>query len=74
MDFITSFPRTSRQHDSIMVVLEKLRKVAHFISLKSTYSTSYVAHAFIKDVVRLHGVPKQIVSDMDAKFISMFWK
>ena len=43
IDFITSFPRTSRQHDYIMVVVDKLTKVVHFILLKSTYSTNDVA-------------------------------
>ena len=43
MDFITGFPRTSRQHDSIMVVVDRLTKVAHFIPVRTTYSTSDVA-------------------------------
>ena len=43
MDFITCFSRTYRKHDSIMVVVDKLTKVAHFILVKSTYSTSEVA-------------------------------
>ncbi len=43
MDFITGFPRTMRQHDSIMVVVDRLTKVAHFIPVKSTFSTSNVA-------------------------------
>ena len=38
MDFITSFPRTSRKHDSIMVVVDKFTKVTHFIPVKYTYS------------------------------------
>ena len=63
MDFITSLPRTYRKHDSIMVVVDRLTKVAHFILVKSTYSTNDVAQVFIKDVVRLHGVPKKIVAD-----------
>ena len=41
MDFITGFPRTTRQHDSIMVVVDKLTKVAHFIPVKTTYSARY---------------------------------
>jgi len=57
-----------------MVVVDKLTKLAHFIPLKSTYSANDIAHVFIRDVVRLHGVPKKIVSDMDAKFTSRFWK
>jgi len=61
MVFIIGFPRTMRQHDSIMVVVHRLTKVAHFILVKSTFSTSDVAHVFIKYVVRLHGVPKNIM-------------
>lgn len=74
MDFITGLLRTSRQHDSIMVVVNKLTKVAHFIPRKSTNFTSEVGHVFIRETVRLHGVPKKIVSDRDAKFASRFWK
>ena len=43
MDFITILSRTSRQHDSIMVVVDMLKKVAHFILVKSMYSASDVA-------------------------------
>ena len=74
MCFITGILRTSRQHDSIMVVVDKLRKIAHFIPMKTNYSSSEVAQVFIKEIVRLHGVPKKIMSDMDAKFTSKFWK
>ena len=74
MDFITSLPRTVRKHDSIMVVVDRLMNVAHFIPVKSIFSTSDVAQVFIRDVVILHGVLKKIVSDKDAKFTSKFWK
>jgi len=74
MDFIIGFPTTVRQHDSIMVIVDRLTKVSHFIPMKSTFLTSDVAHVFIRDVVRLHGVPNKIVSNSDAKFTSMFWK
>ena len=74
MDFITSLSRTSKKHDSIMVVVDWLSKVAHFIPVKTTYSSSEVAQVFIREIVRLHGVPKKIVSDRDAKFTSKFWK
>eukprot|EP00253_Pinus_taeda_P003382 PITA_03382 len=71
-DFVTRLLRKSRQHDSIMVVVDRLTKVAHFTPVKSSYSTSDVAQVFIKFVVRFHGVPKKIVSDMEAKFTSRF--
>jgi len=72
MGFITGFPRTFRQHDSIMVVVNRLTKVTHSIPIKSTYSTSDVEQVFIKDVVRLHSVLKKIVSERESKFTSKF--
>ena len=74
MDFITIFPMTWRQHDSIMVVVDKLTKVAHFIPVKSTYETDDIAKIFMKEIFKLHGLPKAIVSDRDVKFTSNFWK
>ena len=57
-----------------MVVMDSLTKVVHFIPVKSTYLSSDVAHVFIGDVVRLHGVPKNIMLYRDAKFTSRFWR
>jgi hypothetical protein len=74
MDFIIGLPRTSKKHDSIMVVVDKLTKAAHFIPLKTTHRAADVADIFLKEVVRLHGIPKTIVSDRDPKFTSNFWK
>ena len=74
MDFITGLPMTWRQHDSIMVVVDKLTKEAHFILVKSTHKTNDIANIFIKDIFKLHGLPKAIVSDRDVKFTSSFWK
>jgi hypothetical protein len=74
MDFITGLPRTSKQHDSIMVVVDKLTKAAHFIPLKTTHRAADVADIFLKEVARLHGIPKTIVSDRDPKFTSNFWR
>lgn len=74
MDFITGFSRTFRQHDSITVVVDKLTKLVHFNLVKSTYTTTDVSQVFIKDIVRFHGVPKNIISNRDVKFTSRFWK
>jgi hypothetical protein len=74
MDFITGFPRISKQHDSIMVVVENLTKASHFIPLKDTHKAAEVADIFMKEVAGLHGIPKIIVSDRDPKFTSNFWK
>jgi hypothetical protein len=50
MDFITGFPRTSKLHDSIMVVVDKITKSSHFIPLKTTHMAADVADIFVKEV------------------------
>ena len=74
MDFITGLPMTMRQHDSIMVLVDKLKKETHFILVKSTHKTDDIVKIFMKDIFKLHGFPKAIVSDRDVKFTSNFWK
>ena len=63
-----------KRHDSIMVVVNKLTKEAHFIPVKTTHKATNNADIYMKEVVRLHGVPKKIVSYKDPKFKSNFWK
>ena len=74
MDFITGFPMNWRQHDSIMVVVGKLTKAVHFIPVNSTHKIDDIAKIFMKEIFKLHGFPKAIVSDRYFKFTSKFWK
>jgi hypothetical protein len=48
MDFITQLPRTSKHHDSIMVVVDKLTKVGHFILVKLTHKEANIADVYLK--------------------------
>jgi hypothetical protein len=68
MDFITGFPKSNKHNDSIMVVVDKLSKETHFIPVKSTYKSINIANIFMKEIFRLHGIPKTIISDRDTKF------
>ena len=72
MDFITELPKNSRQHDSIMVVVEKLSNANHLIPIKSTYKAVNIVDIFMKEIFRLHGIQKVIVSDRDTKFTGNF--
>ena len=65
---------TVRQHDSIMVMVDKLSEEAHFILVKSIYKTYAIANMFMKEIFILHALPKAIGSDRYPKFTSNFWK
>jgi hypothetical protein len=57
-----------------MLVVDTLTKYVHFITIKSTHEATNKANTYMKDIVRLHGIPKAIVPDKDPKFTSNFWK
>ena len=59
--------------DSIMVIFDMITKVAHLIPVKTTFIATDIARVFIKEVFRIHGLPKRIVRDRDAKFTLNFW-
>ena len=55
-----------------MVVVDKLKKATHFIPVNSMHKTDDIAKIFMKEIFKLHGFPKAIVSDRDVKFTSNF--
>src|SRR4051794_30056147 len=74
MDFITGLPKTRSGYDSIWVIVNRLTKVAHFIPVKTTYTSAKLAKIYMNRIVCLHGVPKSIVSDRGTQFTSHFWR
>ncbi|KAL5544968.1 hypothetical protein UlMin_008752 [Ulmus minor] len=61
-------------HDAIWVVVDRLTKSAHFISIKKIFSLEKLADLYVQEIVHLHGVPKSIVSNRDARYTSKFWR
>jgi hypothetical protein len=74
MDFITGIPKMNKQNYAMMVVVDKLSKATHFISVKSTCKEINIANIFMKEIFKLHGMPKEILSNRYAKFTLAFWK
>lgn len=74
MDAIVKLPLSSGC-DSILTVVDRFSKMAHFIPFKEQgFDAPALARLFQHHIFRLHGVPADIVSDRGATFNSKFWR
>lgn len=73
MDFIVQLPMTPRGFDAITVFVDKLSKQVHFCASHTNDTAPDVARLFFDQVFRLHGMPRSIISDRDARFTGRFW-
>ena len=74
MDFVTHLPRTPQGHDAVWVIVDRLMKSAHFLAVRMTFTLERFYRLYIREIVRLHGVPISIVLDKDPRFTVHFWK
>ena len=72
MDFITRLPQVQGR-DCIYVMVDRLTKFVHFFTIPTKFLAAHVAEVFFRDVFRLHGLPKTIISDRDNRFMGGFW-
>jgi hypothetical protein len=74
MDFIIGLPRTTKEFDSIWVIIDRLTNIAHFLLVKVKYTVATYPELYIARILNLHGVPKTIVSDRGPQFVSKVWE
>ena len=73
VDFITQLPE-SQGKTQIMVVVDRFTKMAPLIGLETNATARDVVDTILKEVWKLHRLPSEIISDMDAKFSGEFWE
>nr|GEW40863.1 putative reverse transcriptase domain-containing protein [Tanacetum cinerariifolium] len=74
MDFVTKLPRTQSGNDTIWVILDRLTKSAHFLSMKETEPMDKLARLYLKVVAMRHGILVLIICDRDPRFALNFWR
>jgi hypothetical protein len=72
MDFVVGLPKAPSRQDVIWVIIDRLMKCAHFLPIKVTDSMDKLVELYVREIVKLHGVPISIVSDRDPRFTSRF--
>lgn len=74
LDLITQLPRSASGFDAIVVFVDRLTKMVHFVPVHTTIDAPGLAAVFLATIYRPHGMPRRLISDRDARFTSSFWR
>jgi hypothetical protein len=74
MDFVIGLPRAQSEQDALWIIVDRLTKSAHFLPIKIIDSLDKLAELYVREIVRLYGVPISIVSNRNPLFTSKFWE
>ncbi|KAA3477797.1 Retrotransposable element Tf2 [Gossypium australe] len=72
MDFLTGLPLSPSKRNIFWVIVTRFRKSTHFIAVRTNCSLPKLVEVYIREIVRLHGVPISVISDLDLRFTSRF--
>ena len=72
IDFVVGLPVTQRGHNGVLVIIDRLTKIAHFLPFSTRWSVAKLARYYVREIVKLHGLPVSIMSNRGARFTSNF--
>ena len=73
MEFVIRLPRSLGGNNAIWVIIDQLTNFSYFLPMKVNFSLEWLAYLYVKEIVKMHGVPSSIVFDRDPLFTSRFW-
>ena len=65
MNYLMPISESKNKHNAILVVVDRLTKMAHFIPTTNKVTAKETAELFLQNIFRYHGLPDNIVSDRD---------
>nr|GEX95795.1 putative reverse transcriptase domain-containing protein [Tanacetum cinerariifolium] len=74
IDFVTKLPRTSSEHNTIWVIMDRLTKSAYFLPMREDYKMERLARLYLNEIFARHGVLISIISVRDSRFMLRFWQ
>jgi len=73
VDFISELPE-SGGYDAVMVAVDTVGKRSHFTETVTTVTAAGAANLYLRNVWKLHGLPRKVVSDRGPQFVAAFMK
>ena len=74
MDFAFGFTEDTHKNNGILVLVDRFSKMVHLAAVPDSITAHGCARVFIDTVFRLHGLPRELVSDRDLRFTATFWQ
>jgi hypothetical protein len=74
LDLITDLPTTKRGNTACVTFVDRFTKMVHVWPCKKEVSSEEMVDIFLQAIFRMHGMPREIVSDRDPRFTAAFWQ